>query len=101
MKKQTTSDIAHVGLGREEEKKTETTSDRAQVELTSGLSKIFTRPTQNTEVLKPQVNIYQSRTILGKEGRDKTGLGCSEEKRINNSPVDHSSLVKPDVGITS
>ncbi|MDN8779917.1 hypothetical protein Q0M83_14600, partial [Staphylococcus aureus] len=58
------------------------------------------KPTQKSEVLKPQVDLYLNRTILGKESKDKSGLGSVNEKRVNNSPVDYSSLSKPGVGIT-
>ena len=60
----------------------------------------FTKPTQGDVVLKPSGNIFQNRAILGKEGRDKTGLGCFEERRINNSPVDPTSLCEPRKGAT-
>lgn len=103
-KDQTTSDIPHVGLGHTEEKKPETTSDKAQVVVTSGLAehfaKHFRKPTQLTEVQKPIENLLQSRTILGKQGRNMAGLGSHKEIRINDCPVDHSSLSKPGVGVT-
>ncbi|KAK1393574.1 hypothetical protein POM88_012630 [Heracleum sosnowskyi] len=37
---------------------------------------------------------------MGKESRDKYGLGSHREKRVNNSPMDHTSLAEPGVGVT-
>ena len=80
--------------------KTETTSDRTQVGLTSGLARFFKKPTLPEQAAKPIEDIYKSKTILGKQGRNMAGLGSHKEVRINNSPVDFSSLSKPGVGIT-
>ncbi|KAK1354735.1 hypothetical protein POM88_047991 [Heracleum sosnowskyi] len=78
------------------------TSDNAQVVQTQLSSPLqgFKRSSL-PETLKPsQVNFLQTRTVLGKQSYDKSGLGSHNEKRVNNSPLDHTSLVEPGVGVT-
>ena len=40
------------------------------------------------------------RSLQGKEARDKTGLGNADERRVNNSTLDPTSLSEPGVGTT-
>ncbi|KAK1394729.1 hypothetical protein POM88_013785 [Heracleum sosnowskyi] len=99
-KAQTTSDNAQVVQTME----AVTTSDSTQVlqtQLSSQLQRTFAKPITVQHSLIPEnVNILQSRTIMGKESRDKSGLGSHREKRVNNSPVDQTSLAEPGVGVT-
>ncbi|KAK1371596.1 hypothetical protein POM88_037688 [Heracleum sosnowskyi] len=95
---QSTSDVAQV----DSSVKVMTTSDNAQVVQTQLSSQLqgFKRPVL-PETLKPEsVNFLQTRTVLGKESYDKSGLGSHREKRINNSPADLTSLAEPGVGVT-
>ncbi|KAK1364675.1 hypothetical protein POM88_040236 [Heracleum sosnowskyi] len=99
------------------EKKNYSTSDKAQVDVivkdmpTSDNAQVvqtqLSSPLQGfkrsslSETLKPsQVNFLQTRTVLGKQSYDKSGLGSHTEKRVNNSPLDHTSLAEPGVGVT-
>ncbi|KAK1383103.1 hypothetical protein POM88_020838 [Heracleum sosnowskyi] len=86
-----TSDAAQVDVST----KIVTTSDNAhvvQTQLAPQLQGIFRRPIL-PETLKPEtVNFSETRTVLGKESYDKSGLGSHKEKRINNRPGDQSSL---------
>ncbi|KAK1361435.1 hypothetical protein POM88_045909 [Heracleum sosnowskyi] len=97
---QSTTDVAQV----DNSAKVVTTSDTAQVVQTQLISPqlqgTFGKPTRD-ETLKPgNVNFLQTRSVLGKESYDKSGLGSHREKRINNSPLDHTSLAEPGVGVT-
>ncbi|KAK1384788.1 hypothetical protein POM88_022523 [Heracleum sosnowskyi] len=86
-----TSDAAQVDVST----KVVTTSDNAhvvQTQLAPQLQSTFRRPIL-PETLKPEtVNFSETRTVLGKESYDKSGLGSHREKRINNRPGDQSSL---------
>ncbi|KAK1351404.1 hypothetical protein POM88_054377 [Heracleum sosnowskyi] len=86
-----TSDVAQVDVST----KVVTTSDNAhvvQTQLAPQLQGTFRRPIL-PETLKPEtVNFSETRTVLGKESYDKSGLGSHREKRINNRPGDQSSL---------
>ncbi|KAK1384246.1 hypothetical protein POM88_021981 [Heracleum sosnowskyi] len=86
-----TSDAAQVDVST----KVVTTSDNAhvvQTQLAPQLQCTFRRPIL-PETLKPEtVNFSETRTVLGKESYDKSGLGSHREKRINNRPGDQSSL---------
>ncbi|KAK1402493.1 hypothetical protein POM88_002098 [Heracleum sosnowskyi] len=99
-KAQTTSDNAQVVQTLE----AVTTSDSTQVvqtQLSSQLQRTFAKPiTVQHSLIPANVNILQNRTIMGKESRDKSGLGSHREKRVNNSPVDQTSLAEPGVGVT-
>ncbi|KAK1380647.1 hypothetical protein POM88_027391 [Heracleum sosnowskyi] len=81
-----------------------TTTDSTQVVQTlisSELQRTFAKPVTVQHSLIPgNVNILQSKTIMGKESRDKSGLGSHREKRVNNSPMDQTSLAEPGVGVT-
>ncbi|KAK1378424.1 hypothetical protein POM88_025168 [Heracleum sosnowskyi] len=95
---QSTSDVAQV----DSSVKVVTTSDVSQVVQTQLSPQLqgFKRPVL-PETLKPEsVNFLQTRTVLGKESYDKSGLGSHREKRINNSPADLTSLAEPGVGVT-
>ncbi|KAK1378977.1 hypothetical protein POM88_025721 [Heracleum sosnowskyi] len=95
---QLTSDVAQV----DSSVKVVTTSDNAQVVQTQLSPQLqgFKRPIL-PETLKPEsVNFLQTRTVLGKESYDKSGLGSHREKRINNSHADLTSLAEPGVGVT-
>ncbi|KAK1361759.1 hypothetical protein POM88_046233 [Heracleum sosnowskyi] len=99
-KAQTTSDSAQVVQTLE----AVTTSDTTQVvqtKLSSELQRTFAKPVMAQQTLIPgNVNVLQSKTIMGKESRDRSGLGSHREKRVNNSPMDQTSLVEPGVGVT-
>ncbi|KAK1387877.1 hypothetical protein POM88_016055 [Heracleum sosnowskyi] len=95
---QSTTDKAQV----DDSSKVVTTSDVAQVVQTQLSTQLqgFKRPIL-PETLKPEsVNFLQTRTVLGKESYDKSGLGSHREKRINNRPLDQTSLAEPGVGVT-
>ncbi|KAK1394103.1 hypothetical protein POM88_013159 [Heracleum sosnowskyi] len=95
---QSTTDKAQV----DDSSKVVTTSDVAQVVQTQLSTQLqgFKRPILS-ETLKPEsVNFLQTRTVLGKESYDKSGLGSHREKRINNRPLDQTSLAEPGVGVT-
>ncbi|KAK1400410.1 hypothetical protein POM88_000015 [Heracleum sosnowskyi] len=97
---QSTSDVAQV----DNSVKAVTTSDTAQVVPTQLISPQLQdtfRRSSKDETLKPgNVNILQSRTVMGKESYDRSGLGSHREKRVNNSPLDHTSLAESGVGVT-
>ncbi|KAK1372946.1 hypothetical protein POM88_029139 [Heracleum sosnowskyi] len=97
-----TSDIAQV-----ETRLAKSTSDAAQVDdttkvmTTSDVAQVVQKSTQLPGFCKPKiledlkleaVNFSETRTVLGKEGKDKSGLGSHRERRINTSPMDQSSL---------
>ncbi|KAK1360566.1 hypothetical protein POM88_045040 [Heracleum sosnowskyi] len=99
-KVQSTSDIAQV----DKSMKAVTTTDTTQVvqtQLSSELQRTFAKPIMVQHTLIPgNVNVLQSKTIMGKESRDRSGLGSHREKRVNNSPMDQTSLAEPGVGVT-
>lgn len=99
-KAQTTSDIAQVVQTME----AVTTSDTTQVvqtQLSSQLQRTFAKPiTVQHSLIPANINLLQSRTLMGKESRDKSGLGSHREKRVNNSPMDQTSLAEPGIGVT-
>ncbi|KAK1398204.1 hypothetical protein POM88_008067 [Heracleum sosnowskyi] len=86
------------------QKKAQTTSDTAQFVQTQLLSTqlqgTFSRPVLPETLSQGTVNILQSRTVLGKESYDRSGLGSHREKRVNNSPIDHTSQAEPGIGVT-
>ncbi|KAK1387947.1 hypothetical protein POM88_016125 [Heracleum sosnowskyi] len=72
-----------------------TTSDKAQVvqtQLAPQLQSTFRRPVLSETLTLQPVDFSQTRTVLGKESFDKSGLGSHREKRIKNRPGDQSSL---------
>ncbi|KAK1365404.1 hypothetical protein POM88_040965 [Heracleum sosnowskyi] len=95
-----TTDVAYV----DDSVKVVTISDTAQVVQTQLISPQLQgtfRRSSKDETLKPgNVNILQSRTVMGKESYDRSGLGSHREKRVNNSPLDHTSLAESGVGVT-
>ncbi|KAK1369898.1 hypothetical protein POM88_035990 [Heracleum sosnowskyi] len=99
-KVQSISDIAQVDKSIEAVTTTDTTQV-VQTQLSSQLQMTFGKPITVQHTLMPgNTNILQSRTIIGKESRDKSGLGSHREKRVNNSPMDYTSLAEPGVGVT-
>ncbi|KAK1388064.1 hypothetical protein POM88_016242 [Heracleum sosnowskyi] len=86
-----TSDAAQVDVST----KIVTTSDKAQVvqtQLAPQLQSTFRRPVLSETLTLQPVDFSQTRTVLGKESFDKSGLGSHREKRINNRSGDQSSL---------
>ncbi|KAK1381633.1 hypothetical protein POM88_028377 [Heracleum sosnowskyi] len=93
-----TSDVAHVDIST----KIVTTSDKAQVVQTQLAPQLkgFLRPVLSETLTLEPVNFSQTRTILGKESYDKSGLGSHREKRINNRPLDQTSLAEAGIGVS-
>ncbi|KAK1393465.1 hypothetical protein POM88_012521 [Heracleum sosnowskyi] len=93
-----TSDVAHVDVST----KVVTTSDNAQVVQTQLAPQLqgFLRPVLSETLKLEAVNFSQTRTVHGKQSYDKSGLGSHREKRITNSPFDHSSLAEPGIGVS-
>ena len=91
--KQATSDRAQVGLISEDKEKE--TSDIAHVKPSRMLLPGFTKAQQSTQLLKTISNGFDARVIRGKEARDKSGLGSSKEKIVNNTTNDPTSLSEP------
>ncbi|KAK1403968.1 hypothetical protein POM88_003573 [Heracleum sosnowskyi] len=99
-KTQTTSNIAQV-VKKSEAVTTSDTTQVVQTQLSSQLQRTFGKSVIVQHSLIPaNTNLLQSRTVMGKESRDKSGLGSHREKRVNNSPMDHTSLAEPGVGVT-
>ena len=96
--KQATSDRAQVGLISEDKGKE--TSDITHVKPSKILLPGFTKAQQSTQPLKTTSSGFEARVIRGKEARDKSGLGSSKEKRVNNTTSDPTSLSEPGVGTT-
>ncbi|KAK1378819.1 hypothetical protein POM88_025563 [Heracleum sosnowskyi] len=93
-----TSDVAHVDVST----KVVTTSDKAQVVQTQPAPQLkgFLRPVLSETLTLEPVNFSQTRTVLGKEYYDKSGLGSHREKRINNRPLDQKSLAEAGIGVS-
>ncbi|KAK1352547.1 hypothetical protein POM88_053244 [Heracleum sosnowskyi] len=104
-----TSDIAQV-----ETRLAKSTSDAAQVDVitkvmtTSDVAQVVQKSTQLTGFTKPKiledlkleaVNFSETRTVLGKEAFDKSGLGSHRERRTNNRSQDNISLAEPGIGV--
>ena len=47
---------------------------------------------QQTQLLKTISSGFEARVVTGKDARDKSGLGSSKEKRVNNTTNDPTSL---------
>ena len=95
--KQATSDIAQVGLISED--KSKETSDIAHVKSSKLLLPGFTKAKQ-TQPLKTAASGFEARVVTGKEARDKSGLGSVDERRVQNTTNDPTSLSEPGVGAT-
>ncbi|KAL8147825.1 hypothetical protein AgCh_005225 [Apium graveolens] len=95
--KQATSNIAQVDLISEVKEKE--TSDIAHVKLSKILLPGFTKA-QQTQPLKTTSSGFEARVVTGKEVRDKSGLGSSDERRVHNTTNDSTSLSEPGVGAT-
>ncbi|KAK1401537.1 hypothetical protein POM88_001142 [Heracleum sosnowskyi] len=93
-----TSDVAHVDVST----KVMTTSDKAQVVQTQPAPQLkgFLRPTLSETLTLQPVDFSQTRTVLGKESFDKSGLGSHREKRINNRSLDQTSLAEAGIGVS-
>ncbi|KAL8107305.1 hypothetical protein AgCh_023928 [Apium graveolens] len=96
-KKQVTSDIAQVNLISKD--KSKETSDIAHVKPSKVLLPGFTKAKQ-TQPLKTAASGFEARVVTGKEARDKTGLGSADERRIQNTTNDPTSLSEPGIGAT-
>ncbi|KAL8155258.1 hypothetical protein AgCh_000581 [Apium graveolens] len=59
----------------------------------------FTKAKQ-TQPLKTAASGFEARVVTGKEARDKTGLGSADERRIQNTTNDPTSLSEPGIGAT-
>ncbi|KAK1397459.1 hypothetical protein POM88_007322 [Heracleum sosnowskyi] len=105
-----TSDIAQV-----ETRLAKSTSDAAQVDVstkvmtTSDVAQVVQKSTQLSGFTKPKiledlkleaVKFSETRTVLGKEAFDKSGLGSHRERRINNRSQDNISLAESGIGVT-
>ncbi|KAK1376195.1 hypothetical protein POM88_032388 [Heracleum sosnowskyi] len=91
-----TSDTAQVDVSTE----VMTTSDAAQVVHKSTLLPGFSKPKVLEDLKLEAVNFSETRTVLGKEAFDKSGLGSHRERRTNNRSQDKFSLAEFGVGIT-
>ncbi|KAK1384011.1 hypothetical protein POM88_021746 [Heracleum sosnowskyi] len=91
-----TSDAAQVDVSIEDM----TTSDVAQVVQKSTLLPGFSKPKILEDLKLEAVNFSETRTVLGKEAFDKSGLGSHRERRTNNRSQDKFSLAEFGVGIT-
>ncbi|KAK1388202.1 hypothetical protein POM88_016380 [Heracleum sosnowskyi] len=93
-----TSDAAHVDVST----KVVTTSDKAQVVQTQLAPQLkgFLRPALSETLTLQPVDFSQTRTVLGKESFDKSGLGSHREKRINNRSLDQTSLAEAGIGVS-
>ncbi|KAK1379176.1 hypothetical protein POM88_025920 [Heracleum sosnowskyi] len=69
-------------------------SDKAQAVQTQLAPQLkgFLRPVLSETLTLQPVDFSQTRTVLGKESYDKSGLGSHREKRINNRSQDNISL---------
>ncbi|KAK1360455.1 hypothetical protein POM88_044929 [Heracleum sosnowskyi] len=95
-KDKSTSDAAQVDVSTE----VMTTSDAAQVVQKSTLLPGFSKPKVLEDLKLEAVNFSETRTVLGKEAFDKSGLGSHRERRTNNRSQDKFSLAEFGVGIT-
>ncbi|KAK1397705.1 hypothetical protein POM88_007568 [Heracleum sosnowskyi] len=91
-----TSDAAQVDVST----KVMTTSDVAQVVQKSTQLPGFSKPKILEELKLEAVNFSETRTVLGKEAFDKSGLGSHRERRTNNRSQDNISLAEPGIGVT-
>ncbi|KAK1394289.1 hypothetical protein POM88_013345 [Heracleum sosnowskyi] len=91
-----TSDAAQVDVSIEDM----TTSDVAQVVQKSTLLPGFSKSKILEDLKLEAVNFSETRTVLGKEAFDKSGLGSHRERRTNNRSQDKFSLAEFGVGIT-
>ncbi|KAK1397218.1 hypothetical protein POM88_007081 [Heracleum sosnowskyi] len=91
-----TSDAAQV----DDTTKVMTTSDVAQVVQKSTQLPGFSKPKILEDLKLEAVNFSETRTVLGKEAFDKSGLGSHRERRTNNRSQDKFSLAEFGVGIT-
>ncbi|KAK1396936.1 hypothetical protein POM88_006799 [Heracleum sosnowskyi] len=77
-----------------------TTSDVAQVVQKSTQLSGFTKPKILEDLKLEAVKFSETRTVLGKEAFDKSGLGSHRERRINNRSQDNISLAESGIGVT-
>ncbi|KAK1365076.1 hypothetical protein POM88_040637 [Heracleum sosnowskyi] len=77
-------------------------SDKAQAVQTQLAPQLkgFLRPVLFETLTLQPVDFSQTRTVLGKESYDKSGLGSHREKRINNRSQDNISLTGSGIGNT-
>ncbi|KAK1379492.1 hypothetical protein POM88_026236 [Heracleum sosnowskyi] len=77
-------------------------SDKAQAVQTQLAPQLkgFLRPVLSETLTLQPVDFSQTRTVLGKESYDKSGLGSHREKRINNRSQDNISLTGSGIGNT-
>ncbi|KAK1358671.1 hypothetical protein POM88_043145 [Heracleum sosnowskyi] len=91
-----TSDAAQVDVTT----KVMTTYDVAQVVQKSTLLPGFSKPKILEDLKLEAVNFSETRTVLGKEAFDKSGLGSHRERRTNNRSQDNISLAESGIGVT-
>ncbi|KAK1394958.1 hypothetical protein POM88_014014 [Heracleum sosnowskyi] len=91
-----TSDAAQVDVST----KVMTTSDVAQVVQKSTQLPGFSKPKILEELKLEAVKFSETRTVLGKEAFDKSGLGSHRERIINNRSQDNISLAESGIGVT-
>ncbi|KAK1397655.1 hypothetical protein POM88_007518 [Heracleum sosnowskyi] len=60
----------------------------------------FSKPKILEELKLEAVKFSETRTVLGKEAFDKSGLGSHRERRINNRSQDNISLAESGIGVT-
>jgi hypothetical protein len=84
-------------------KKAHTTSVPQQVvhtPLPAQMQTIFAKPTIPHQTLEDQeTNFPQGKGFMGKQGKDKSGLGSGKGVMVNTSPIDLSSLAVPGKGV--
>ncbi|KAL8131859.1 hypothetical protein AgCh_007681 [Apium graveolens] len=97
---QTNSDMAQVVQSQDIVKdKLKETSDIAHVKSSKLLLPGFTKAKQ-TQPLKAAASGFKARVVTGTEARDKSGLGSADERRVQNTTNDPTSLSEPGVGAT-
>ena len=66
------------------------------------MQSFFSKPRIPEQILESgKTNFQSGRTVLGKQGYDKSGLGSNREVRVHSSsPIDRSSLAVLGIGVT-
>ncbi|KAL8120303.1 hypothetical protein AgCh_017461 [Apium graveolens] len=67
--------------------------EEEDVNLTLMQKKIFQT---TSDIAHTATSGFEARVVTGKEARDKSGLGSSDERRVHNSTNDPTSLSEPD-----
>ncbi|KAL8147046.1 hypothetical protein AgCh_004677 [Apium graveolens] len=82
-----------------DEKDDLTLTSRKVLKTTSDMTQVV-QSQETTQPLKTAASGFEARVVTGKEARDKTGLGSADERRIQNTTNDPTSLSEPDIGAT-